>query len=303
MGARKAVLAADLGGSTLVGAVVTTRGDVRSPVRLLPVAEGGETSAVADQLAGLLADLRRDAADAGEVPVGAGVGVPGPFDYDHGVSHMQHKLRGLHGVALRPPLEAAAGAPVRFCNDAVAFALGAQWREHPEELRLVGITLGTGVGAGFVIDGRPAREGEGVPAGGEIWNLPYGAGILEDAVSGRSIERGFEERTGVRRGVDAIAELAREGDEAALAAFAAFGGALGEGLALAIADFAPSRIVCGGQIAKAFDLFGGNVTAAYAAAAREPAAIDPATADDLALSGAARCVLHAAGHRPTAPKG
>lgn len=283
------VLAVDVGGSTLAGAVVTADGHVSGTVRRLDVAEGGDTPAVVAQLAGLVADLRRAAASDGLVPVGVGVGVPGPFDLARGVSRMAHKLRGLLGVPLRPPLEDAAGVPVSFCNDADAFALGAWWRQYRNEPRLLGITLGTGLGAGFVVDGRPA-EGDRVPAGGEIWNLPYRDGVLEDAVSRRALERRYEQETGERRTVDVIADRARHGDEAAATAFGAFGDDLGDGLGQTIALFAPTRIVCGGQIAKAFDLFGDRAASAYAAATGTTAPLSPAIADELSLIGAARHV-------------
>src|SRR5688572_21060975 len=83
-----------------------------------------------------------------------GVAVPGPFDYERGISLVRHKLLELHGVDLRSELAAALGfAPssIRFLNDAAAFALGEWWvgaaRGHR---RAVGITLGTGLGSAFL---------------------------------------------------------------------------------------------------------------------------------------------------------
>ena len=120
---------------------------------------------------------------------GASLAMPGPFDYDAGVSWMEHKLAYLYGFDLRGALAAHLGWPpsrVRFLNDAAAFLAGEVAAGAARGVsRVVGITLGTGVGSAFAVDGHVVREGIGVPAGGEIWNVPYQGGIVEDQISTR----------------------------------------------------------------------------------------------------------------------
>lgn len=287
----QAVLALDVGGTTVDGAVVGTSGDVAGEVRRVASPEDEDASGVVDCLAGLLSQLRSSPAAAGLLPIAAGLGMPGPFDYARGVSHMRHKLAAVRGVDLRTPLEAAVGLPVRFVNDATAFALGAWWREHPDESHLVGVTVGTGLGSGFVVDGRPAGEGEGVPAGGELWRVPFRGGIFEDAVSGRALQASYERSTGTVVDVGEIAARARAGDAAGLEAFALLGDALGEGLAATITGFQPTHIVCGGGIAQAFDLFGTSAQEAYARSTGTDVVFSRAIQDHLALVGVTRHVL------------
>jgi glucokinase len=285
------VLVLDVGGTSVDGAVVTADGRVVGGIRRFPSLEDNDAATVIGRLAALLSELRRSAGHAGVDATAVGVGIPGPFDYERGVSWMSHKLAALRGLDLEGPLRRATGLPVRFCNDAAAFTLGAWWRQHPTAPRLVGITIGTGLGSGFVVGGRPAGDQEGAPVGGEVWNAPFRDGILEDAVSGRAVSRVYRQRSGGRRiGAGAIAERARHGDVAAVAAFSELGDALGEGLAAAAAGFSPTRVVVGGRVADAFDLFGPRAETVFARAAGTRTPFDAAARPDLALIGIARHV-------------
>lgn len=189
--------------------------------------------------------------------VGAGIAIPGPADYEKGVFTDGHKFPDLEGVNLRELLSVGFPYPIRFLNDADAFGLGVAWMEYPNESKLLAITLGTGLGSAFLVNGELATEGEGVPNGGEIWNLPYDTNrILEDVVSRKFIEQRFAAFTGEQLQVIDIAKLARIGHHEAKETFLTFGIYLGEALKIASRDFNPTRIVLGGGISGAFDLFG-----------------------------------------------
>ena len=189
---------------------------------------------------------------------GAELGMPGPFDFSAGVSLMRHKLPYLYGVSLREHLAQRfgwQGGQVRFLHDSAAFLLGeigAGAAFHAR--RAVGITLGTGIGSAFAVDGRVVTEGEGVPPGGEIWNLSYEGGIVEDFVSARGIQRNYKQRTGMTAEVDAIASAAPANSDS-VAAFAAFGRHLGRALRMTLSAFAPDAVVIGGGIARSSFLF------------------------------------------------
>jgi glucokinase len=182
---------------------------------------------------------------------------------------MRHKFQALYGMDLRSLLSREFGLPAFFVNDADAFAVGAWWGEHRETTRLVGVTLGTGIGSGFVAQGRLVGEAPGVPESAEVYDTPYKGGILEDAVSARAIERSFASGSDQSSEIDVagIAARARAGDECASRVFAQFGRDLGEGLAPAISAFQPDTVALGGGISRAFDLFGRQAESAYERAA------------------------------------
>jgi glucokinase len=189
---------------------------------------------------------------------GAALAMPGPFDYEKGVSWMQHKMPYLYGVDVRHAMAKRLGwndEQVQFLNDAAAFLLGEIGAGAAREAsRSVGITLGTGIGSGFGIDGRLVTEGPGIPPGGEIWNLPFEGGIVEDLISTRSIQQRYKASTGREREVAEIAAGAAQ-DPAAIAVFQAFGRDLGRVLRILLSEFAPEVVVLGGGIARSAELF------------------------------------------------
>ncbi len=286
-----AAVALDVGGTTVAGGVVTSGGGLWGAVREAESPSERESAVIVDTLGGILVDLRATAAEADLVVVAGGVAVPGPFDYQQGVSLIRHKFAALYGRSLRQPLEDRLGLPMAFLNDAAAFALGVWWSEWPQEARLLGVTLGTGVGSGFLVQGRLVAGSEGAPPEGEIWNLPFGDGILEDAVSGRGIERAYQRHGGAPAEVRDIAARAREGEAAARQAFSDLATALGEGLAETAGAFRPGRVVLGGQIAKAFDLFGAAAEEAFARRAGYRAPFSVSGTEHAAVLGAGRYAL------------
>ena len=190
--------------------------------------------------------------------VGASLAVPSPFDAVAGVSLMEHKLTYLYHRNLRSALVKRLGfAPDRLCflNDAAAYVLGeVVGGSISGARRAVGITLGTGVGAAFAVDGQHVTSGPGVPPGGEIWNYPYDGGIVEDLISTQRIKADYLARTGRDRKVADIAASVPT-DPDARAVFDSFGQHLGEVLRDVIAPFHPDSVVIGGGISRAADLF------------------------------------------------
>ena len=103
-----------------------------------------------------------------------GVAIPGPFDYVRGIAdfHGVGKFDALRGVdlgdVLRRTLTRANGR-VSFVNDAEAFAIG-EWASGAAQghHRMIGVTLGTGVGSAFLVDGVAQRRGPGVAPDGRL---------------------------------------------------------------------------------------------------------------------------------------
>jgi glucokinase len=252
----KSVLTYDVGGSHVSAAICRDGTYQLGPVVNAPhpVEQSSEA------FIGLLCALGTEASRGIGGVSGAELAIPGPFDFAAGISHMRHKLPYLYGVNLRQPLAEHFGwQPVRvgFLLDSAAFLLGEIGAGAARGVsRAVGVTLGTGIGSAFAVDGELVTEGPGVAPGGEIWNLPYEGGIVEDALSTRGIQGNYKRRTGVLPDVAGIAAAAATGqDPDAVAAFAEFGRHLGLALRMVLADFAPQVVVLGGGISRSASLF------------------------------------------------
>jgi glucokinase len=220
-----------------------------------------------------------------------GVAVPGPFDYARGVSKIRglDKLDALYGVDLRDRLSPELGvAPnqMLFVNDAQAFVLGEWWagaaQGHP---RAIGVTLGTGLGSGFLADGQFIVSGSDVPPEARLDLVPFRGGSVEDVLSSRGIVAAFGEKVEAAE----IAHRARD-DPKARTVFREFGSALGEFLEPWVVRFAPTCVVFGGSITRAWDLFADAFLDACPAAARLDRCGPADRLDEAPLLGAA---LHA----------
>lgn len=243
----------DVGGSHIAAALFNTEDKVLHSFKTSPVI----SSVPADQVLDVFGRLAHEVS-AGEKCAGLGVAMPAPFDYEAGVSYMEHKYRSLYGVSLRKELAHRTGCEasrIHFFNDADSFLAGELASGAAVgSRRTVGITLGTGVGSAFAVNGEIVTSGAGVPPGGEIWNFPYQGGIVEDVISTRTLQSLYEKKTGSRKDVREIAgEVAS--DAAARETFEQFGHDLGKALRAICGEFKPDRIVLGGGIARSALLF------------------------------------------------
>ena len=103
----------------------------------------------------------------GQVVTDLGIAIPGPFNYERGICTMSGvgKYDNLYGLdvmqSLLAHLTGAGVERIRFTNDATAFALGEYFaRFAGKSGRMVALTLGTGVGSGFVADGNYVRRNQ-----------------------------------------------------------------------------------------------------------------------------------------------
>ena len=248
------VLTYDVGGSHVSAAICHEDG-LRLD-RIISAPHPAEPTS--DAFVEVLASLASQAAENLQSIDGASLAMPGPFDYAAGISRMQHKLPYLYGVDLRTVLAERFGwklSQVHFLNDAAAFLLGEIGAGAARgAARAVGITLGTGIGASFAVDGKVVTDGPGVPPGGEIWNFPVDGGIVEDLVSARRILADYGRPAGKSTTVAEIAAAAQN-DAAAAQVFAEFGTHLGQAIRLTLAPFRPNVVVLGGNIARSAQLF------------------------------------------------
>lgn len=105
-----------------------------------------------------------------EKPSAIGVSFGGPVDYRTGTVRLSHHVSGWENVPLQKILEAEFDAPARVDNDANVAALGeARFGAGRGFLNLGYLTVSTGVGGGWILNGRPWRGADGMA--GEIGHM------------------------------------------------------------------------------------------------------------------------------------
>lgn len=200
---------------------------------------------------------------------GIGFGMPGPFEYANGIGRFAQvdKYESLNGVDVASKLKVLLGlddsTPLRFMNDASAFAVGEAWLGSAADAdKNMSITLGTGFGSAFVDAGIPVVEGDTVPEMGCVWHLPYADGIADDSFSTRWFIKRYKEETGLDvSGARPIAEAAETSPKAA-AIFYQYGNNMGEFLGPWLQKFDAKVLVIGGNVTGAYNLFGPSFEAA-----------------------------------------
>jgi glucokinase len=155
----------DIGGTRLKSGVVRQDGVIGD----LTV----DDTADLDFRQGILPLLRRHATEhleaAGSGCAGIGVALPGLVEAGFGCRRLPGKVLGIEGFPLCATLEGEFSIPVRCINDGAAATL-AEWRFGAAKGvdDVLGMTLGTGVGSGVVVAGRPydtSNLGAGVNVG------------------------------------------------------------------------------------------------------------------------------------------
>ena len=277
----------EIGGTHVTAAVVHTQDWSATQLRRHGVTPHGTCTEIltAFVTAGAELDAENDAT--------WGVAMPDPFDYDAGVARFRDvgKFDALDGVDVGAALRAGLPqhpARVVFHNDADAFVLG-EWCAGAAtgRRRCVGITLGTGLGTGWIVDGRITTTEPGVPPLGRARTLNLGGIGLEEIVSTRGILRRFTAAGGsVDVSVRDIATLARGGDRRAGTVLDGVSTDLGRGLGPALRAFAPDIVVIGGSMARAWDLLAPSFDRGLAWPARPPVVVSAST-ELAALRGAA----------------
>lgn len=194
---------------------------------------------------------------------GIALAIPGPFDYEGGTCWIkdQDKYDNFYGLnikdLLRERFDFGHDFPIVFENDAKSFGKGEVYKNMKNlPKNVMAITLGTGLGACFIENGKIVNTGNNVPQDGEIWNIPYHNGIAEDSVSLRGLLSNYHNLSGIQinDGLE-LYLLALEGDEKALQAFHKFGDDLAEIVLPWLESFNANMLVIGGKIANAGDLF------------------------------------------------
>ncbi len=263
------VIGVDLGGTNLRTALLSVDGDILHKRKQATNASDGWKKVVA-RLVDNITQQREIAVQRGLHVLAVGVGAPGVIRMDKGIVVKSPNFPDWNNLPLRDELEQALRIPVVIENDANAAALGEQWRGAGRGINsMILLTLGTGVGAGIVLDNKIWQGADGMA--GEVGHMtlvPDGrrcgcgnTGCLEMYASARGIVQSYREASGTVGTTasevtsEQIYQAARNGEPVARRVMKDMGSMLGIGIANLINIFNPHMIVIGGGVKDAWDLF------------------------------------------------
>jgi glucokinase len=250
------VIGVDLGGTKILAGVVDRNGAVERR-RELPTPLDSQ-DVLLEGLAGAVEDVLSDDVAA------LGFGIPSTIDQRSGKAVTSVNIP-LADLDLRGAMHERFGLPVGIDNDANAATL-AEWAHGAGRgtRHMVMLTLGTGVGGGLILDGKPYRGAIG--AGAELGHMVIdldgppcqgactGRGHLEVLASGHAATMAAQEQFGPAADAHRLVRLAEEGDADAVGILAELGSRLGAGMVSLVNIFNPELIVVGGGFAAAGDL-------------------------------------------------
>ena len=276
MSERALAAGVDLGGTKIYTLVATADGEVLGEDRRPTQAQEGP-----DAVIGRVVDsVRRAMGQAGagkDDVVGVGLSTPGPCDPERGVVSEAPNLAGWRNIPLAQIAGEALEMPALIEHDAAAACYGEYRFGAGQGFRhIIYVTLGTGVGGGFIIDGRIYHGATG--AAGEVGHLILdengpactcgNRGCVEAFASGPAIAREATEAVHAGRspllaelagGDQMTAELvhqaAQQGDEAAREVIERAGHYLGLGLVGVLNSFNPQCLILGGGLLGLGDLY------------------------------------------------
>lgn len=152
------IVGVDLGGTNLVVGATSTDGQHKFGMHTIPTRADLGADAVVARIAELVERVIAEATSALGAPrthcVGVGIGSPGPLNRETGVVIFTPNL-GWRDFPLRDRVQDAVRLPATLDNDANCATLGEWWLGAARGAKhVVGLTLGTGIGGGLILDGR-----------------------------------------------------------------------------------------------------------------------------------------------------
>ncbi len=229
----------------------------------------------------------------GKDVAGVGLAIPGPFDYVHGISHIRgvdkfERMFGVDVAASLPGFMVRHDLPLKFVNDATAFALG-EWHAGAARGtgRVICLTLGSGVGSCFIENGQVVTDASRTPENGWVYCLPFEGSTVDEEFSARWFLRRYSEITGRdANGVRELAEIA-EHDLAVSPIFEEYGCRLARLIIQLCEHFDCSTVVLGGNISLAYPHFGRSMRSVLSSAAHTVEVRISSLRDSAAMVGAA----------------
>jgi len=253
----------DLGGTKIEGIVLDADGSEQARLRI--DTPKGSYEAGVQAIASVVHQLEKQAGTTCSV----GIAHPGAISPATGLIKNANST-WLNGRPLNKDLERVLGRPVRLANDANCFAVSEASDGAAAGCGIVfGVILGTGVGGGVVIDGRPLTGAQAIA--GEWGHTPLPqprdderpgprcycgrAGCVETWLSGPRLQEQFKRHTGRTLRATEIADAAGAGDKQAAEHMELYCDRLARALSVVINILDPHAIVLGGGLSKMKPLY------------------------------------------------
>ena len=277
---QKYIVGVDLGGTNIVVGAMPTDGSHEFGVRSHPTHAELGADRVVERIGQMIDDvIATSIAETGAARgnfLGVGIGSPGPLDRERGIVIVTPNL-GWRDFPLRDRVSERVGLPATLDNDANCATVGEWWRGAAAGARnVVGMTIGTGIGGGLILDGKLYHGASDVA--GEVGHTtidPTGRrckcgnyGCLEAYASGPAIaERALEALAGgeasllreligedlSRMTARTVYDAATRGDPLAVEVVRETARFLGTGVANLLNIFNPDVVVLAGGVAAAGD--------------------------------------------------
>lgn len=261
----------DIGGTTVKIGLFTTEGELLEKWEIKTRTENHGETILPDVAESLQNKMQEKNIRKSEVD-GIGIGIPAPVMEDGVVQKTANLGWGYKEVTRE--MKELTGIPVAAGNDANMAALGEMWLGAGKgQKNMIMVTLGTGVGGGIIVNGKPLAGSHG--AGGEIGHFCVNeeetetcgcgnTGCLEQYASATGISRLARRRLerddspsslrGSEISAKAVFDALKEGDAVAKEIVEEFGSYLGHALAAIAVITDPSVIVIGGGVSKAGEI-------------------------------------------------
>ncbi len=251
------VASVDLGGTKVRAAICHLDGTILAENTEPTDPSGG--AAVVQQVARLISQLQTDTAVASRTAAIAVIGTPGVPNSETGTITQAPNITGLDQINFRQNLSDQIGVPVQLENDVNLAAVGEHWLGNPSNCdSLVYLSVGTGIGAGIIIDGKLYRGTSGLA--GQVSLLPFGAdpfeaeslrsGALERAAATAAIVQSYKKASTIQATVPEVIELANADNEAAIEALDCACLQIARAVIATVVIVDPEVLVLGGSIGK-----------------------------------------------------
>ncbi len=251
----KSIIAFDIGASKIAYGVAGFPLSATSFHRFSKIKTPKSKKEIIEKIIEIVGKMKKD-----KKIIGVGIGMAGQINFKKGIVSSSPNLPEWKNVSLKNILEKKLKIPVTIDNDAHCFILGeARFGAAKNYQHIVGITLGTGIGGGIIINGKIYRGANNTA--GEFghtivenkFNLKCSCGMkghLESYASGQAMEKMYKKITGEKLGCFEIKKRAIKKEKSALRVINLMAEALGEGLSDVVNFLNPEIIVIGGGLSR-----------------------------------------------------
>lgn len=274
---KKYIVGIDIGGTNIKAGILSKEGEILLNDSIKTEADRG-ADYVLEKIKDLIFEMIEKLSINKEEVIGVGMGIPGPTNTDTGVVNFCPNMIGWKNYRAAEVLSAKTGFEVKIGNDVNVITLGEMWKGAAVGYKnVLGITLGTGIGGGLIVNGKLMSGFTG--AAGEVGHIKvekngklcgcgqYGCweayasatGLIREAVSRLSVSKDnklWEKIQGNINLIEAkdVFDFAREGDAFCMSLVEYEIDYLAFGMATLINSMNPEIVVIGGGISLAGDI-------------------------------------------------